>query len=360
VPDISDLGGLERDIVSNALRAIYRDTGVRSQDANLFWRPQPFAPGGRLALANVAREVPTEEESLYVFADLDPLSNWGHPSRHMFFSPKDARLMYSELGQFPPRDFVNKPHTFVPMHVPKVYTAPVTPPLFLATNVAPEVRPSRKSERRLAILFAGNSNNRHVNDLEFLFRVLCDMFGYREENIYVLNYDGTLNYAGGPKPIANWPGDNTRYRMKDRIVGAGNQAEFDKLFEAVAKRLKPNDTLLIHTNNHGGDASTYGEPWLCGYPNFGLVYKASDFGKRVADLPKCRSLIVSMEQCFSGGFMYPTLTNSKASVTSFAAAVPADKSSMGGPEFDPWALDWTAAFRGSYPVVSLKKCTNWA
>ena len=50
MPDISDLGGLERDIVYNALRAIYRDTGVRSQDANLFWRPQPVAPGGRLAL----------------------------------------------------------------------------------------------------------------------------------------------------------------------------------------------------------------------------------------------------------------------------------------------------------------------
>jgi hypothetical protein len=75
----------------------------------------------------------------------------------MFFSPKDARLMYSELGQFPPRDFVNKPQTFVPMHVPKVYTAPVTPPLFLTTNVAPEVRPSRKSERRRAILFAGKA-----------------------------------------------------------------------------------------------------------------------------------------------------------------------------------------------------------
>jgi hypothetical protein len=59
-------------------------------------------------------------------------------------------------------------------------------------------------------------------------------------------------------------------------------------------------------------------------------------------------LIVGMEQCFSGGFMNPVLTNSKAGVTSFAAAVPADKSSMGGPEFDPWALDWIAAFHGSY------------
>jgi hypothetical protein len=345
--DISNLGGMEEEIVATALRAIYRDAGVRSQDVNLYAKTQPVPARGRLTLANAVRDLPTEQESLYVFADLDPLSNWGHLARHLFFSSKHGSLMHSESSQFPPREFVSKPQTFVPLHVPKVYLAPVTPPFFLTRNLAAG-RPSRKSERRHGILFSGNSNNRHVNDLEFLFRVLCDMYGYREENIYVLNYDGSLNYAGGPKPVGNWPGDNTPYRIKARIVGAGNQAEFDKVFHTVARRLKPTDTLLIHTNNHGGDASTYGEPWLCGYPNFGLVYKASDFGKRVADLPKCRSLIVAMEQCYSGGFMNPTLTHSRASVTSFAAAVPADKSSMGGPEFDPWALDWIAAFHGSY------------
>jgi hypothetical protein len=129
------------------------------------------------------------------------------------------------------------------------------------------------------------------------------------------------------------PGDNSAYRMTARIDGSGNQADFDKVFHTVARTLKPADSLLIHTNNHGGDASTYGEPWLCGYPNFALVYKASDFGKRVADLPKCRSLVVGMEQCF------------KAGATSFAAAVPANQSSMGGPQFDPGqpTTAWTLA-----------------
>ena len=49
--------------------------------------------------------------------------------------------------------------------------------------------------------------------------------------------------------------------------------------------------------------------------------------------------------------MNPTLTNSKASVTSFAAAVPADKSSMGGPQYDPWALD----FEGASPEMEFLK-----
>jgi hypothetical protein len=171
--DISELGGLERDIVANALRAIYRDEGYRSQEVNLFWKTQPLPAGGRLTLANAARELPTEQESYYVFADLDPLSNWGHAARHLFLSPTNGSLMHSESSQFPPREFVNKPQTFVPLHVPKVYTAPVTPPFFLTKNVVPSGRPGRKSEQRLAILFSGNSNNRHVNDLEFLTSAWC-------------------------------------------------------------------------------------------------------------------------------------------------------------------------------------------
>ncbi len=346
--ETSSLGGMEQEIVATALRAIYRDAGVRSQDVNLYAKTQPIPARGRLALAHGVRELPTTHKSIYLFADLDPLANWGHPARHLFFSPENGSLMHSESSHFPPQDFESKPKAFAPLHVPKVYMAPVTPPYFATRNVVSEGRPSRKSQHRLAILFSGNSNNRHVNDLEFLFRVLCDNYGYMEKNVYILNYDGTLNYDGSPKPIGSWPGDKTPYRMKSRIVGAGNKTEFDKLFASVARKLKRTDTLLIHTNNHGGDASMYGEPWLCGYPNFALVYKASDFGKRVASLPACRSLIVAMEQCYSGGFMNPTLAQSKAGATSFAAAVPADKSSMGGPDFDPWALDWIAAFHGSY------------
>jgi hypothetical protein len=349
MPDIIDIGGVAADIVSNSLRAIYRTDGVRSQDVNLYWKTQPISPRENLILADRKREIPTERASYHVFADLSPLSNWGHPARHLFFDPENGELMHSESSLFPPLDFVNEAGSFEPLHVPKVYMAPVNAPFFLPRTAARAARRRNRPGRAHAILFSGNSDNRHVNDMEFLFRVLCDVYGYAPKDIHVLNYDGTLNYNGPPRPVGNWPGDGTPYRMATRIIGAGTRTDFDKVFAAIAKVLKPADTLLIHTNNHGGDASTYGEPWLCGYPNFALVYKTSDFGHRVASLPKCRSLIVGMEQCFSGGFMIPTIANSKAASTSFASAVPANLSSEGGPDYDPWALDWIAAFNGAYP-----------
>jgi hypothetical protein len=156
-----------------------------------------------------------------------------------------------------------------------------------------------------------------------------------------------VNYIGNP-PIGTWPGDGTPFQLGASIVGPGSKFPLELAFHTLAQQLTANDLLLIHTSNHGGDASAYGEPWLCGYPNFSLVYKASEFGAALAGLPRFRSLIVSMEQCYSGGFMWPVIHNSTANFTSFASAVPANMPSQAGGTFDPWANDWIAALHGAY------------
>ena len=102
---------------------------------------------------------------------------------------------------------------------------------------------------RYAILFSGMSNNRHLNDLEYLYRVLIDTYGFKAANITVLNYDGSVNYSGDPKPVGKWPGDNTKYRIK--VNGKGGKTELLAALEAVGKQIKADDLLFIHTNNHG-------------------------------------------------------------------------------------------------------------
>src|SRR6187402_514959 len=58
------------------------------------------------------------------------------------------------------------------------------------------------------------------------------------------------------------------------------------------------------------------------------------------------TLVVTMEQCYSGAFLQPTLDHSQASRTSFASAVPADKVSAGDWHFDQWARTWFEAVNG--------------
>jgi hypothetical protein len=109
--------------------------------------------------------------------------------------------------------------------------------------------------------------------------------------------------------------------------------------------LKADDFLLIHTNNHGGHDGT--ESYLCTYS--GADYLASDFAVKLGTLPKYNCLMVMMEQCHSGGFNAPILAHSTATHTSVSSACEELRSSIGGPDFDPFARDWIAAMTGNTP-----------
>jgi hypothetical protein len=77
-----------------------------------------------------------------------------------------------------------------------------------------------------------------------------------------------------------WPGDNTAYRIN--VTGQGNRAAFQNAFNAISPRLHANDTLFIHTNNHGDNFGS--GSFLCAYPNWG-TYTATDFCSDLGGLP---------------------------------------------------------------------------
>ncbi len=285
-----------------ALEVIQLENGVSAEEVNLYLCTREFAPGDSLSVAGKARVIPIQKTALLVFADLKPLANWGHPTRNLFFDKDDNSLVYGDYDQFPPDGFETEQNAFEPLHVPLVYTEPPHPSpdpemgkrFYLPQlSVVPPL--GNAAGRRHAILFSGNSNNRHLNDLEFLYRVLVGMYGYEPANIMVLNYDGSLNYNGPPQPVTTWPGDHTPYRLHGHINGPGTRAAFEAAFRTVAGKIRPEDSLLIHTNNHGGGTTPYGEPWLCGYPNFSLVFKASEFGAAVG-----HPAAVRFADCFHG------------------------------------------------------------
>ena len=69
------------------------------------------------------------------------------------------------------------------------------------------------ADRWHVILYAGASMNRHVNDIEFLYRTLVNVYLIPRENITVLSYDGTLAYNNAnweryTGTIEPWPGEN--------------------------------------------------------------------------------------------------------------------------------------------------------
>lgn len=284
--------------------------------------------------------IPIKEPTAVVFVDDEPMANWSHDCRYLLYNADSGKLYQEVEAGFPPY-LVNPPDTFKAFHTPVVAQNPLRKIWTLDLKVAFPWR-IRKGNR-YAVLFSGASNNRHTNDLEFLYRQLVDRFYFDEDYITVLNYDGTINYSGGPQPVTSWPGDGTAYTMP--VHDAGTKQALEDAIDALKPKLKQDDLLLIHSNNHGGHDGT--ESYLCTYS--GPDYTASDFANKLGELPVFADLIVMMEQCHSGGFNDVVIESSTAGRTTFAAACTEGKNSIGGANFDPFARDWIAALAGADP-----------
>jgi hypothetical protein len=306
------------------------------------------------------------QNAALVFLDHSPGANWGHPCTYRFFDPATGGHLWDEPALFPPNLAGDlKMESF---HAP-LFESPTAPHLIFPTIPhfpIPFPLPHVVAEQRYAILWTSQiSNRRHVEDLEFFWRTLVHVYNFDPANIFVLCFNGTLGATDVSGPIGNWAGNNTPYQMK--VNSSATVANLQAVLNTLAGKLKTGDLLLVHTNNHGAPSG------LC--VDSSSVVTPAQFGTMIAGLPHYHTLIVTMEQCFSGAFQDPTLQKSTAANTVFASAVPATSESAGAAHFDPWALCLTEALNGATPAggalptpppastggkVSIKGACDWA
>jgi hypothetical protein len=286
------------------------------------------------------QKIVTKRPSILVFADDQPDADFSHPCRYLFYDSESGSLHNEVKAQFPPYAAA-KQKTF------KVFHEPVKlMPLYVMHRLRPYLRcPILLPDgNRFAILFSGMSNVRHVNNLEFLYRTLVDEYAFKPSNIYVLNYDGTLNSQDGVPP--SYVGDTTPFRMT--ITGEGTRSVFETAVDELKPQMKSHDLLFVYTGNHGGWDYTPGSADLCTYPNWD-GYHASDMATKLSELPHFRNLLVMMSQCHSGGFNAPILASSTADATSVAASVSEPNSSSVSYDWNYFARDWTSSQAGHDP-----------
>jgi hypothetical protein len=312
----------------------------KRQTTNLHIDSRIYQKGERLGPE--FQNIVVAKPSVLVFADDHPLANFGHDCRYLLYDAASGNPIDEIPARFPP--YLQKPPATL-----KIFHEPVRiEPNLNLFRVWPILRcPIFVPDgNRYAILYSGMSNMRHLNDLEFCYRMLIDRYAFDPKQIYVLNYDGTMNTQDGAPGL--WPGDNTAYRIK--VTAKGDKASFEAAFNDLKTKLKPADLLFIHTNNHGDNYSDGKGSFLCAYPSWGTYY-ATDFCNDLKALPKYRSLLVMMEQCNSGGFNAPVVAASTAGATSIASAADASHSSWASPDgnWDSFARDWIAAEIGHGP-----------
>ena len=316
-------------IRANAFRQLTR---AEQKNTNLYLDERTYSSGEMIGPER--QGIVAEQSSILVFADDNPLANFSHECRYLLYDPQSGKLSKEVAAEFPP--YVKSiPTTLKPFHEPVQFIEnPILfkiPPIFRCPYITPK-------GKRYAILFSGMSNRRHLNDLEFLYRVLVDRYAFEMSHIYVFHYDGTLNTQNGVQ--TNWPGDNTVYRIN--ITGQGTRSAFEGAIDDLKGKLGKDDLLLIHTNNHGGHGGNPPRSDLCTYPSW-QGYRSDDFANKLGELPKFSKLIVMIEQCRAGGFNNPIISKSTADATSVASAATEPNNSWGCANWDFFARDWIAA-----------------
>ena len=351
-----ELDQTTQDRIKRATIAHLRQRLIHSK-ANIHLSQLVLTAGEELRAVGQVVRVP--RESAFVFVDLAPAYNWAHPCEYHLYDVKTQELYHRVPACLPPEFMLRHADRMVAFHTPVTMPRPANlrtrlrPPLRFKANAL-----SNAPGERYAILFAGRAANRHTNDLEHIYRTLVDVYGFATANIHVLNHDGTINYfwdsttAGVPAPA--WPGDDTAFRMV--VNDQGTRAGMQNVLNALAARIRPEDFLFIHTNNHGGGPCDPGITDYCLFQydvNASWVpYYVNDFIADLGVLPRLEVLMVMMEQCRAGGFINPIVNNSPAAWTHVATSVNAGDYSQGGSDFDPYARDWTAAIAGHYPEIT--------
>ena len=231
----------------------------RRQTTNFYLDQRIYEKGD--AIGPTFQKLVASRRSIVVFADDNPQANYGHDCRYLLYDP-DTSAPHGELqARFPPYTAATA-ETLRAFHTP--ITLKANPDLFRVWPIirCPHLIPDGA---RYAILYSGMSNLRHLNDLEFAYRMLIDRYGFDAKNIYALNYDGTLNTQDGPG--VSWPGDGTAYRIK--VTGQGTRACFQDAIKDLKSKIKSHDLLFIHTNNHGDNNGV--QSFLCEWPSFNLT-----------------------------------------------------------------------------------------
>jgi hypothetical protein len=331
----------------------YRHIAERQQtNTNLALVNRVYKAGDHIGPKH--QQIYVDRPTAVVFADDEPLANFGHPCRYLFYDPESGEFVTEVAARFPP-NVRNTNDNVTPFFSPVTFNEPVPyrywPPIYFCPRIIPE-------GTRYAILYAGLTQGRHLNDMEFAYRTLINVYGFKPANIYVLNYDGTRKVWD--MALGNWPGNNTPYTIQ--VTGRGTRAGFQAVFSELAGKMKAEDLLFIHTNNHGDYDSNVDESFLCAWVNDQTnpppnsdgdftYYYANEFASDLSVLPAYRALVVMMEQCNSGGFNAPILASSTAAATSVSSAATAAVSSYASADgnWDVFAYEWMAAMNGSYP-----------
>lgn len=275
------------------------------------------------------------------FIDLHPGANWEHACRYVLIDPDTETVEIIDATR--PPEMIGAMGHFQGIDILAGENVQPVSPLKRAL--------SRNPENLYAVILSGGASQysnypRYWNDCSNIFKTLFDVYGYVNDNMYIAISDG-LDPAGDQSTGANSNPDLNGDGIDD-IGYSCVRANLTTIFGELATRLGPSDTLFIFTTDHGsGQSGVPGQPVSMNLWNNEEIWDY-EFAALLEPI-QCREMIITMEPCFSGGFVNDIIDmNSDVPRVIMTAANDHEYSWAMGPDYvyDEYVFYWTAAVTG--------------
>lgn len=283
-----------------------------------------------------------EHAQWFVFIDDYPGANWEHDCRYILIDPSSGKSQVVKATRPPTilKDMIQfqGPNPFQGENLKS------------QQNELKNFR-SRSPEHLWAVIISGGAGSgsnhiRYWNDCSEIYKTLVNVYGYLDENIIVAIADGldpAPDQSSGQNSDPDLDGDGD-----DDIMYSATVSNLNTIFSQLTGTLGSLDSLFIFTTDHGsGQFGTPGQPTSMNLWNSEIIWD-HEFAALLEPI-QCREIMVTMEPCFSGGFVndvidmnstVPRVISTAANDMEYSWAMPPDY------VYDTYVFHWTAAVRG--------------
>ncbi len=273
------------------------------------------------------------------FIDDRPWANFAHPCRYVLIDPDTGRVKVI-ASRWPSAlimemVLMSGPDTLAGKNVR------MKPPTRRQT-------PRSSTDHLWAVIISGGYETysnypRYWNDCASIYTTLTNVYGYPDDHIIVAISDGTdpgADQSNGQSSPLDLDGDGD-----DDIMYAATPNNLTTIFSGLAATLQETDTLFIFTTDHG-DTNGGQNTTMCLW-NSQVITDAA-FAALLEPI-QCREIILTLEPCFSGGFVDDIIGMNSEVSRVISTACRYDESSYAmEPDYvyDEYVFDWTAAVAG--------------
>jgi len=312
----------------------------KTSDINAYQWVKPFLKNSLIDSRFLNIKSP-DFDSWFFFLDEMPLANWGHPCKYVFVNIKDGTVEL-KMQQFPP-DLEN-------FDILIEYRPVTNDGLFKFDKWKKTTKNVCSNANDYAVIISGGASlssnyERYWNNCSAIYSALLYIYHFDEDHIYVLMSDGTSSandrklVAGGydSSPL-DLDGDED-----DDIDYSATYSNINTVFNELGGILDSNDNLFIFVTDHGGT-----ESWWDTYLNLWDSEEIDDdqFAAQV-DKVDAGKIIITMDQCYAGGF----IDDLQAENCVISTASDYDEPSYARTDllYDEFVYHWISAVTGQTP-----------